>query len=477
MSAQSWSSEQEVERLFALQHAPENLQRLKDSPARDRIERIRRIERYLLDPAHMRAWTDALNADLGRSPEESKVIELLPLLAACREVYSNLRDWMSDEAGSAPLAMAGIRAWTHYEPKGHVLAIAPWNYPLQLALVPVIYAIAAGNAVLLKPSELSSRTSAFLREMIAELFDERDVAVVEGDASTATALLARPFHHIFFTGSPAVGRVVMRAAATHLASVTLELGGKSPVVVDRSYSITSAARKVAWGKCMNAGQTCIAPDYVLVPAERMDAFVEAYRQALRGLYDQDGKGIRSSPDYGRMINARNHARVQALIDDAVAQGARLAIAGDSVPEERYMAPQLLVGVTPQMAIMREEIFGPVLPVMAYEDIEEAPALINSLDRPLTMYILSHHRGRTRYLVNTTTAGTTAINELMVTSANPRVPFGGVNGSGTGKSNGRHGFIAFSNERAMQRRVWGSLAPLRPPFKPFFVRLAMRLARW
>lgn len=466
----------EAERLFALQHADANLQLAKETSVKERIARIRRIERYLLDEAHMAEWTEALHKDLGRDPEESKVIELLPFLVACKHVYDNLHNWVRDKPAGTPLAMTGLKGWTRYEPKGHVLIISPWNYPLQLTVLPLIHAIAAGNVVLIKPSEISSHTSGFIKKMIGELFDEREIAVVEGDVPTTTALLAKPWHHIFFTGSPAVGKVVMKAAAEHLSSVTLELGGKSPVIVHDSYDIAKAARDIAWGKLLNKGQTCIAPDYALIPEGKLEDLLKAYRSAVDHMYDPQCQGLKQAKDYGRMIDGRNFKRVKALIDDAVAKGARIAIGGDMIEEERFIAPHVLIDVTPDMGVMREEIFGPVLPVLTYRDVKEVPQAIARLERPLSLYILSHDRKATEYLLRNTTAGTTAINELMITSSNPMVPFGGVNNSGIGKAGGHRSFLVFSNERGIQKRTWGTLAPLKPPFKPFFVKWAMRLSR-
>lgn len=466
----------EAERLFALQHTNANLQVAKETSVKERIARIRKIERYLLDERNMAVWTEALRQDLGRDPEESKVIELLPWLVACKHVYDNLHDWVKDLPSGTPLAMAGLKGWTRYEPKGHVLIIAPWNYPLQLTVLPLIHAIAAGNVVLIKPSEISSHTSGFIKKMIGELFDEREVAVVEGDVPTTTALLAKPWHHIFFTGSPAVGKVVMKAAAEHLTSVTLELGGKSPVIVHDSYDIAKAARAIVWGKCLNTGQTCIAPDHAFVPQHKLEDFLKAFQAAVDRMYDPESKGLRQAKDYGRMIDTRNFKRVKDLVDDAVAKGARIVIGGELDEAEKFIAPHALIDVTPDMRIMREEIFGPVLPVLTYTDVKEVPALIARLERPLSLYILSHNSKATEYLLRNTTAGTTAINELMVVSSNPMVPFGGVNNSGIGKSGGRHTFVEFSNERGIQKRTWGTLAPLKPPFKPFFVKWAMRLSR-
>ncbi len=466
----------EAEGLFALQHTAANLQLARESTVKQRIARIRKIERYLLDPQHMREWTEALRLDLGRDPEESKVIELLPFLVACKHVYDNLQDWVKDKPAGTPLSMAGLKGYTRFEPKGHVLIIAPWNYPLQLTVVPLIHAIAAGNVVLVKPSEISAHTSAFIKRMIVELFEPQEVAVVEGDVPTTTALLAKPFHHIFFTGSPAVGKIVMKAAAEHLTSVTLELGGKSPLIVHDSYDIAEAARAIAWGKCLNTGQSCIAPDYVIVHQSKLEDFLGAYKNAVDSMYDPERTGLRQSKEYGRMIDTRNYKRVKGLIDDAVVKGARIAIGGETLEAEKFIAPHVIIDVTPDMAIMREEIFGPVLPVLTYHDVKEVPAMIARLERPLSLYILSRDRKATDFLMRNTTAGTTAINELMTTSSNPMVPFGGINNSGIGKSGGRHTFVEFSNERGVQKRIWGTLAPLKPPFRSFFIKWAIRLAR-
>jgi aldehyde dehydrogenase (NAD+) len=466
----------EAERLFALQHTDANLQLAKETSVKERIARIRKIERYLLDEKHQQEWTEALWHDLHKCREEAIATELLPVLACMKHIYDELHTWVKDRPTGVPLALAGLKAFVRHEPKGHVLVIAPWNYPLQLAINPLIHAIAAGNVALLKPSEVAAHTSAFLKKMIGDLFEEREVAVVEGDVPTTTALLAKPWHHIFFTGSPAVGKVVMKAASEHLTSVTLELGGKSPVIVDDTYDAARAAEKITWGKCVNAGQTCIAPDYLLIHQSRLEPFLKAFAERVERMYDPQGKGVRASQEYGRIINTRNFHRVKGLIDDAVAKGARLAIGGELVEEEKFIAPHVLIDVTADMAIMREEIFGPALPVITFTDLKEVPSLIARLERPLALYIMSNSRRNTEYLLHNTTAGGTAINDVMVTSVNPLLPFGGINNSGIGKSNGHHGFIEFSNERGVLKRSWGTLSILFPPYKPTLVKWAARIAR-
>jgi aldehyde dehydrogenase (NAD+) len=281
---------QEVERLFALQHEDNNLQRVKDMSVKQRIAKIKKIESYLLDARNQDEWLSALWKDLHKCKEEALTTELTPIITAAKHIYNNLNHWVQDEPVDAPIAMAGLSSYVKYEPKGHVMVISPWNYPLQLAVNPLIHAIAAGNVVLLKPSEIASHTSAFLKKMISDLFDEKEVAVVEGGIPETTQLLDKPFHHIFFTGSPAVGKIVMKAASKHLTSVTLELGGKSPVVVDKTISMEVAAGKVAFGKCINAGQTCIAPDYVLIHESKEDEFIHQFKLHVEGFYNQGRQG-------------------------------------------------------------------------------------------------------------------------------------------------------------------------------------------
>jgi aldehyde dehydrogenase (NAD+) len=466
----------EAERLFALQHTDANLQLAKETSVKERIARIRKIERYLRDEKHMQEWTDALWQDLHKNRDEAIATELLPVLSCMKHIYDELHGWVKDAPTGVPLALAGLKSYIRHEPKGHVLVIGPWNYPLQLAINPLIHAIAAGNVILVKPSEMAQATSAFIKKMIGELFDERQIAVVEGDVPTTTALLAKPWHHIFFTGSPAVGKVVMKAASEHLTSVTLELGGKSPVIVDEGFDAEKAAEKISWGKCVNAGQTCIAPDYLLIHQSKLQPFLQAFAKRVDHMYDTEGKGVRASQEYGRIINTRNFQRVKGLIDDAVAKGARVAVGGELVEEEKFIAPHVLIDVTPEMSIMREEIFGPVLPVITFTDVKEVPVIIARLERPLALYILSNNRRNTEYLLHNTTAGGTVINDLMLTSVNPQLPFGGINNSGIGKSNGRYGFIEFSNERGVLKRSWGTLSMLFPPYNSTLVKWAARIAR-
>ena len=402
--------------------------------------------------------------------------EILPILTILVHIKRQLKSWMRPQRVGAPMAMLGISSYIRYEPKGQVLLIAPWNYPFQLAINPLLHAIAAGNVCIVKPSEISAATSSFIKNMVEDLFNENEVAVIEGDVPVSQALLDKPFHHIFFTGSPAVGKIVMKAASKHLTSVTLELGGKSPCIIDETANVGVAAERIAWGKLLNNGQTCIAPDYVLVHESKKEAFLNAYQAWVEKSYNSDQKGIKASPYYTRIINEKNFHRVKSLIDDAVDKGAQLIGSGETDADDKFIAPCLLDQVTTEMTVMQEEIFGPVLPVVTYRDLSEVPAFIQQLPKPLALYIMSKSRKNQEYLLNNTTAGGTAINELMITTLNPELPFGGVNNSGIGKSNGKHSFVEFSNERGVLKRRFLDFKMLFPPYKTTIFEWMTKAAR-
>ncbi len=466
----------EVDRIFDLQRRPENLQRMKNTTAAQRLERITKIEKYILNEENQARLAKAMWYDLRKSREEMLATEIIPILTILVHIKRQLKSWMRPQRVGAPMAMLGISSYIRYEPKGQVLLIAPWNYPFQLAINPLLHAIAAGNVCIVKPSEISAATSSFIKNMVEDLFNENEVAVIEGDVPVSQALLDKPFHHIFFTGSPAVGKIVMKAASKHLTSVTLELGGKSPCIIDETANVGVAAERIAWGKLLNNGQTCIAPDYVLVHESKKEAFLNAYQAWVEKSYNSDQKGIKASPYYTRIINEKNFHRVKSLIDDAVDKGAQLIGSGETDADDKFIAPCLLDQVTTEMTVMQEEIFGPVLPVVAYRDLSEVPAFIQQLPKPLALYIMSKSRKNQEYLLNNTTAGGTAINELMITTLNPELPFGGVNNSGIGKSNGKHSFVEFSNERGVLKRRFLDFKMLFPPYKTTIFEWMTKAAR-
>ena len=454
----------EIKRIYEVQSNPKNVLALRNSSYQDRIAKIKSIYNYILNQSNHNRIAEALYKDLRKSNEEVITTEMTPVILTIKEVCKKLKQWMKDEHVPSPVTMVGMSSFIKYESKGNILIIGPWNYPFQLVIYPLVYAIAAGNAAIIKPSEFSSNTANAISIMIKELFDENEVAVVEGGIPEATALLALPFNHIHFTGSPKVGKIVMEAAAKNLTAVTLELGGKSPVIIDGSTNLNSTAEKVCWGKTLNSGQTCIAPDFAVVQENALDGFVEGFRKACEKFYDPNKKGIDQSKDYGRIINDDNFDRVLALLEDAKEKGAKVEFGGEVNKQDRYIQPTLLSNVNREMKIMQDEIFGPILPVVSYKNKEDVTELLNSFPSPLALYIMSNNKNNTQYFLNHTVAGGTCINELMLTSVNPHLPFGGVNNSGVGKTGGKHSFMDFSNQRGVIKRKYGnSIKLIYPPF--------------
>jgi aldehyde dehydrogenase (NAD+) len=448
-------------------HAP----RQRATTAEQRIERLQRIEQYLNDQGHTRALVQALQHDFRKPEAETIISEIGVVFQHLKFVKQRLRAWMRSQRVAAPVLMMGTRNYIHFEPKGVCLIIAPWNYPFNLSILPLIYAIAAGNTVILKPSEISAHASAYIRKMISSLFPQEEVAVVEGDVAVATALLELPFNHIFFTGSPQVGKIVMQAASKHLTSVTLELGGKSPAIIDPTVNIKKTARQTLWGKCLNAGQTCIAPDYLIVHESIKTAFIEAYRNAVYEFYRKDQGRVADSPDFARIISDRHYRRITGLLDDAIAKGAKVEVGGETDASTRFIAPTLLSEVTEDMQIMQDEIFGPIIPLVTYQTTDDIIRIVNRRPKPLTLYIQSKKRSFIETIVENTSAGGTVINDYLLGYGNPYVPFGGVNNSGIGKSLGFHGFREFSNERGVNHRTFGDVSFLFPPYGPRLNKLA------
>jgi aldehyde dehydrogenase (NAD+) len=428
-------------------------------------ERRRKLER-LLDAILERkdAILEAAHLDLRKHPTETNLTEVLPLVGEVKHAIANLKRWMKPHRISPTLATFGTKSRVIYQPKGRCLIISPWNYPLSLALGPLVSAVAAGNTAILKPSEFTPNTNRVVKDIIGAVFPQDEVAVVEGDAQAATDLLSRPFDHIFFTGSPAVGKKVMAAAANNLASVTLELGGKSPVIVDASADLRSAAEHIIWGKTVNAGQTCIAPDYAYVHRDVVDKFVGLCRDTIAARFGKSDADIKSSPDFPRMIHSRHADRVARLIDEAVQAGSQIACGGTSDAEARYVAPTLLRGVPADARIRKEEIFGPVLPILTFDSLDTVIAEINAAPKPLAIYAWTRDRRTAESLQTNTSSGSLCVNLCLQQFAQHNLPFGGVNSSGIGNAHGFFGFKAFSHERAMMSA--GPLSALKLLFPPY-----------
>ncbi|MGI8796999.1 MAG: aldehyde dehydrogenase family protein [Acidimicrobiia bacterium] len=402
---------------------------------REQLKRMKKMLREREDDL-----LGALGADLGKPPLEAWVSDIAIVVNEIEHALKHLTSWTKPEKVWTPVAQRPGKARIQHEPLGVALVIAPWNYPVQLLLSPMVGAIAAGNCVVAKPSEVSMHTSATLARLIPEYLDRECVAVVEGGVPDTQALLAEQFDYIFYTGNGQVGRIVMEAAAKHLTPVTLELGGKSPVIVTADADLDVAARRVAWGKFLNAGQTCIAPDYALVARDIEDAFVERLAKVINDFYGPDPK---ASPDYARIVNDRHFRRLDALLADGTP-----ALGGETDAEQRYIAPTVLRNVAPDSAVMAEEIFGPVLPVLPVTDVDEAIEFVNQRDRPLALYVFSGSSDTHDEVLTRTSSGGAGINATVLHVAIPDLPFGGVGASGMGAYHGRAGFETFSHRRGI-----------------------------
>jgi coniferyl-aldehyde dehydrogenase len=435
------------------------------SPSRTvREDRLRRLA--LLIDTHCEQFAASISDDFGtRSATEIRITETMLLQSGIRHALRHLTRWMKPRRVATALAYRPGRSMMMRQPLGVVGIISPWNYPLQLALAPLIGVLAAGNRAMIKPSELTPQFSAALRAAVAEAFVPDEVHVVTGDAVVGKAFAALPFDHLVFTGSTAVGREVAQAAAKNLTPVTLELGGKSPAIIDASCDLDGVVDRLAWGKLINAGQTCIAPDYVLVPRGDIDRFVRALRTSMTRLYP----AFRGNPDYTSIVSERHLQRLRDLVRDAGARGARIIEIEPSTDaigrSDRQMAPTLLLDVDDDMRVMREEIFGPVLPIVPYDTLADALNYVNQRDRPLALYWFgTDHMARDQVLVGTI-AGGVSVNDTLLHIAQEGLPFGGIGPSGQGHYHGEFGFRQFSKEKPVfvQSRFSGG-GIIRPPYK-------------
>ena len=419
---------------------------------------------------HERPLVEALHSDLGRPEAETILIDYLPVLDEIAHARRNLRRWMQPRRVRPNLASFGSSGRIVPQPRGVCLIIAPWNAPFALALGPLVSCLAAGNSAILKPSEMTPATSALITRLVAVTFPPDLVTVIEGDKTVAEALLALPFDHIFFTGSPAVGKIVMTAAAQHLTSVTLELGGKSPVIVGPDADLDRAADWITFGKFVNAGQVCIAPDHLFVHAAVKDRFLAALRARIIRAY---GLGP-ASPNLSRIVTPAHARRLGDLVADALAKGARPVL--DHGADAQARGPLLIEALTPEMRLDQEEIFGPILPIIPFDDLSPVIDRINSRDKPLALYIFDRDTSRIERILQETTSGGVGINLTMAQFTHTGLPFGGVNSSGIGSGHGAHGFAAFSHQRAILRNRFMPLPQLFPPYGPRTMRLIRLVKR-
>lgn len=422
--------------------------RWRESVAKERLARIGRLRDAMM--ARRQQFYDAFAQDYRKAPAEVEASEFLPVMEEIRHVFGQLKRWMKPAKMWPTTTMLGTSAWVQYQPRGRVLIIAPWNYPLSLCFGPLVSALAAGNTVIIKPSEMMPAVSAVMAQIIAEVFPEHEVALFEGGQPTSAALLAMPFDHIFFTGSPAVGKIVMAAAAKNLTSVTLELGGKSPTIVDETANLTLAAETIMWGKFINNGQTCVAPDIMYVHESVKAQFIAECKKVLQHRYGTTAAQQKDSPDLTRIVNPRHTSRVAALLSDALAKGAVVHTGGEVDEASCYIAPTLLDNIGPGSTILEEEIFGPLLPILGYTDIDSVIAGINAAPKPLALYIWSGNQKQIDKVLLRTSSGGACVNHCVAQFAHGNLPFGGVNNSGIGNAHGVYGFRAFSHERGVLR---------------------------
>lgn len=449
----------------------------RSEPVENRLLRLKKMERWLL--SHQQQLQEAIYADFQKPAQEVITTELFPVLAEIRHTLSHLKKWVASKKVDAPLTYLGTRSEIRFEPKGICLIIAPWNYPFNLCIGPLVSCLAAGNTAIIKPSEMTPHTSTFIQQMMQELFDEDEVAVFVGGSDVSSSLLTLPFDHIFFTGSPAIGKVVMKAAAENLTSVTLELGGKSPAIIDETANLQDAAKRIAFGKFFNNGQTCIAPDYILIHPTIKEKFITLLKKNIESQFGSGKPVTESSPDYARIINQKHFKRIDELIQDALHTGAKLELCGTVNETTRFLPPTLLSEVAPNSKIMEEEIFGPVLPILTYANVEEVVAFINSKPKPLGMYIFSHSKQFREAILQRTSAGAACINDCVIQFTHPDLPFGGVNNSGMGKAHGYYGFLSFSNEKPVisQKSGVANTYLFYPPYTRGKSKLIDAILRW
>lgn len=420
-----------------------------------RIEQLKLLQQAILD--NEAAITKALNADLNKPELESYVTEIGSCLEEIKYALKHIRSWVKPKKVRTPLPYLPASSKVYSEPLGVVLIIGAWNYPLQLVISPLIGAIAAGNCAIIKPSEIAVNTSTLLAEIIPKYFDSSFISVVEGGKEVTQQLLEEKFDHIFFTGNTQVGKIIMSAAAKQLTPVTLELGGKSPCIVDGNTHLEYTARRIVWGKFLNAGQTCVAPDYLLVDRKIKKDLLEHLKQIIQEFY---GTTPETSPDYARIINQHHFQRLCELLKTG-----EIVVGGDTNPSDYYIAPTVIDGVSPEEGVMQEEIFGPILPVIEYTNLSEAIAFVNAKPKPLALYFFSNNKQHQNQVLQETASGGACINDTIVQIAFPGLPFGGVGDSGIGRYHGKTSFETFSHQRSvLHKSFWVDLKLRYAPYK-------------
>ncbi|MCO7628573.1 coniferyl aldehyde dehydrogenase [Pseudomonas fluorescens] len=458
---------EELDRLFAAQRAAYAANPM---PAADQRQQWLKALRDLLSDERQ-ALVEAISADFShRSADETLLAELMPSLHGIHYASRHLKGWMKSSRRKVGMAFQPASAKVVYQPLGVVGIIVPWNYPLYLAIGPLVGALAAGNRVMLKLSESTPATGQLLKTLLGRIFPEDLVCVVLGEADVGVAFSRLRFDHLLFTGATSIGKQVMRAAAENLTPVTLELGGKSPAIVSRDVPLKDAAERIAFGKTLNAGQTCVAPDYVLVPQDRVGAFVEAYRQVVNNFYPT----LADNPDYTAIINERQLTRLNSYVSDATSKGA-LLIPLFEQGQGRRMPHSLLLNVTDEMTVMQDEIFGPLLPIVPYQDLDQAFAYINQRPRPLALYYFGYDKREQNRVLHETHSGGVCLNDTLLHVAQDDMPFGGIGPSGMGHYHGHEGFLTFSKAKGVLiKQRFNAAKLIYPPYGKSIQKLIQKL---
>tara|TARA_B100000427_G_scaffold141035_1_gene117451 strand:+ start:1134 stop:2531 length:1398 start_codon:yes stop_codon:yes gene_type:complete len=449
---------QSIEAVFKTQQA-RSLD-LRNSSAKERRLKLQLLLKNFLEMED--EVLSALSSDLGKSKTEALLAEIYGVKSEANFAIKNIHSWMKTKRVASPLAISFSKSWVKPEPKGNVLIISPWNYPIMLCLNPLIAAISSGNTAIIKPSELTPASGEFMKKLIEKTFSSDEVAVFLGEKDVAEKLLDLPFNHIMFTGSPMVGKLVMKAASKHLAGVTLELGGKSPVIIDKDANISDAAWKISFFKFANAGQTCTAPDYILCHESVYEDLISALQKNMDRFFS--GGIDMATKDYCSIANEHHFNRIRSALRDAISDGAEIACGGETSKDGLYFSPAVLTGVNYDNSIMQEEIFGPILPVVKVKNLEESINYINSNEKPLALYLFSKKSSVHKKVLESTSSGGMVINDCVLHHMNPNLPFGGINNSGVGSYHGKFGFDAFSHQKAVLKS--SALSPFKVMLPPY-----------
>ena len=452
----------------------ENHPKIKNTTSKERIIKLRKLKKNIF--LYRDEIKKALFKDFKKSSSDVDLTEIFPVISEIKHNIRHLSKWMKDEIVPTPLTLLGSKSYIKYEPKGIILIMTPWNFPINLTFVSIINAISAGNSIIIKPSEISKNTSIVIKKIVANTFDKNEIKVILGGPKTAQKLLKLKFNHILFIGSPSIGKIVMQEAAKNLASVTLELGGKSPTIIDEKCNINKAAKRIAWSKFLNNGQVCIAPDYLFVHNKIKEKFIKQLILSIKDLYSNDPI---KSDDYCRIVNKKHFNRLINLLEDAKQLGSNIIYGGNINEKENFIEPTLLDNISEKSKMYKEEIFGPLFPIFDFNKIEEVIKFINKNEKPLALYIFSKNNNNIKTIINNTSSGGVCINHSTLHYSNNNLPFGGINNSGTGRCHGIYGFHELSNKKCILKQVLPSSPTdfLFPPYNNFKNKLIEFTIKW